>query len=191
MRRAVPRRAPRAAPRARPSRTRRRTPLRRGHDRRRPRARPGWDAERGDVIAVGTAPDGRLAQRRQPELAVEALRQLEQLAEELRSSGGTNVSCSTLVVAPGTLGRTAANAAAIRSPSSRVEKRTSKCATAEAGTVFAAVPAEMRLGVTVVPEEGSASSASSSTCRATSRAALIPRSGFRPACAARPRASRR
>ena len=48
-------------------------------------------------------------------------------------------------------------ASATRSASSWVRARTSTSAVAEAGTVFAVVPARTRLGVTVVPRWGAAS----------------------------------
>ncbi len=46
-------------------------------------------AERGDVIAVGTAPDGRLASGGSPSSAASRFARSNSSADERRSSGGT------------------------------------------------------------------------------------------------------
>jgi len=58
--------------------------------------------------------------------------------------------------------------------------------TAWSGTVLSVTPARAVVGVTVVPTSGRAQVTASLTRPAASTSALMPRSGSRPACAARP-----
>ena len=83
-------------------------------------------------------------------------------------------------------GASARSAASTRSCSAIVRARTSTKTDADAGTVLVVVPDVATVGVTVVPWSGSASSVIASTVWASSTVALTPRSGSRPAWAARP-----
>ena len=76
--------------------------------------------------------------------------------------------------------------ASTRSCSARVQARTSTVNAASAGTVLEVVPDVITVGVTDVPRERSAQVTASVMKCAASTDAFIPRSGSRPACAARP-----
>ena len=75
-----------------------------------------------------------------------------------------------------------------RSASARVIARASIVARASAGTTLARVPPETTPTVSVTPFAGSCRSSMARICRASSRIALTPLPGSRPACAETPRA---
>ena len=76
--------------------------------------------------------------------------------------------------------------ASMRCCSSADQARTSMPITALSGTVLSVTPALAVVGVTVVPMAGFAQATHSVTSPAPSMSALMPRSGSRPAWAARP-----
>ena len=100
--------------------------------------------------------------------------------------GGRLILPVTFIDAPATVVDNSDISRSMRTFSSGKTTRTSTLIIAASGTTFSALPAVATVGVTVVPSSGRAIATIRRTCSESSISALIPFSGSRPACEARP-----